>query len=160
MVEKITYSQQCLMRMNKLVFMMDKIIDQLLREKMSLRQSQILIMMAIKRKSDLPQKSIADFLGITQAAVSRQIELLEKSHLISRKENDKNRRANMLILTKQGEQKLKTAVKLVDSALSKHFEPLKNTGLVEQLDKVLLSIAAECFPEWSNNHKIKLGQIK
>ncbi|MEO6509052.1 MAG: MarR family transcriptional regulator [Patescibacteria group bacterium] len=125
--------------LHKVVFMLDKIADKALSDHLAMTFSQLKILMAIKNEC-VSQKDIAEYWDITEAAISRQVEILVGSGLISREENSKNRRQNILKMTKEGEIKLEEAFNVLDSHYDEIFKELDENEkkiLVEGLHKLL-----------------------
>jgi DNA-binding MarR family transcriptional regulator len=124
---------------------MDKIADKVLDSKLHISFSQFKVLMAIDSKT-VCQREIAEYWDSTEAAVSRQIEILVKENLISRKENVENRRQNLLVLTKKGKEILETGYKALDKSNEKMYTVLderERTVLVEGLHKLLKVICTD-----------------
>ena len=139
----MTYSQEITYTLHKLVFLMDKLGDQSLQKKVNLTFSQFRILMAVGYKENISQRDIADFWDMTQAAVSRQVEILIKKKLVSKKDNKENRREHMLNLTQQGEQLLVKATGVLDNTYQTIYSviPQSEQGKMSQnLDKLLQAI--------------------
>jgi DNA-binding MarR family transcriptional regulator len=82
--------------------------------------------MVLYHGHDLTQKRIAKFHGITEAAVSRQIELLKAKKFITAVDNVKNRRERKLALTSKGMELIQRAQKTLEHTFIKPFEILSN----------------------------------
>ena len=135
-------SHQITYNLHKSVFLLDKLADRILRERLKMTFSQFRVLMAIGRK-DVCQKDIADFWDMTEAAVSRQIEILAGKKLITKKENAKNRRARIVSLTSSGEKLLQRAFTLIDGEYEEIYKDINQKErkvLVESLDKLLCSM--------------------
>src|SRR5437867_4108440 len=115
------HSRDITYNLHKVVFLLDKIADKALEQKLEITFSQFKILMAIDGE-EVCQKTIADYWDMTEAAVSRQIDLLVAKKIINRKENAENRRQHMLSLTKTGKQQLKSAIKLIDQKYEEIFQ--------------------------------------
>ncbi len=125
--------------LHKVVFLMDKVADRVLEEHLKITFSQFRILMALDSDA-VSQKDIADYWDMTEAAVSRQIEILVSEKFVSREENEQNRRQNILKLTKKGEEYLQKAFKILDDTNAKVYETLderERQVLVEGLHKLL-----------------------
>ena len=96
-------------KLRKLAMAMDRQVDQRLQDKFGLTLSQFMIMLGAAHQSRASQCSVARFLNLTQAAVSRQIDGLVELNLISRTENDQNRREHILTLTEDGAEMVASA---------------------------------------------------
>jgi len=67
------------------VFVLDKVADSILRKKTKLTLSQLKIMMSLSDNAHYCQREVAGFLGVTEAAVSRQMDVMRKKGLLSKK---------------------------------------------------------------------------
>ncbi len=94
--------ERFLRAIHKSVYVIDRNADRLLTEKEGGTFSQFLILMAIAQCSGLSQQKIADFLDLTPAAISRQIDSLVKADLIVRKQDPQSRRSHVVSLTPAG----------------------------------------------------------
>jgi len=94
--------ERFLRAIHKSVYVIDRNADRLLTEKEGGTFSQFLILMAIAQCSGLSQQKIADFLDLTPAAISRQIDSLVKAELIVRKQDPQSRRSHVVSLTPAG----------------------------------------------------------
>ncbi len=138
--QQITYSTK------KLVFLLDKLAERVLQEKLDLTVSQFRMLMAINYKKGLSQKDIASFWEVSEAAVSRQLENLKDKGLIISEKNKNNRRENILKLTKKGHDHLEKASKLIDSKYEQIYKAISQKEkevLVGSLEK-LLAEACQC----------------
>lgn len=107
---------------------MDKTADHILQKNLNLKFTQLRMLIAIKgctQHCPCSQKDIARFWQMTEAAVSRQIELLKGRGLVGSRENAANRRANLLTLTAKGEQMLKRGAALLETHYDKIYGVLK-----------------------------------
>lgn len=128
----VIHSRRIIYSIHKLVFLTDKIGDNLLQNRLQLTFSQFRILMAVEKTDDVCQRDIARYWDMTEAAVSRQIAILITKKFIARKENKKNRREYILTLTKQGTSQLEKACRILDI----HFEAIY--GVVTQIERKVL----------------------
>ncbi|MBI2611649.1 winged helix-turn-helix transcriptional regulator [Candidatus Gottesmanbacteria bacterium] len=127
-------------RIHKLVFLIDKTTDKILNEQLQITHSQVIMMHAIKHRGEVSQTDIAKYWQITDAAVSRQVEILATKGFIKLWQNPQNRRENLLSLTGSGQNYLQKAFKLLDKTFSELFQVLSASErkiLIESLDKLL-----------------------
>ena len=139
----MTLSRGITYTLHKLGFLMDKIGDTTLQKHFQMTFSQFKILIAINHKKDASQRDIADFWDMTEAAVSRQIEILMNKKLVARRENKENRREHLLNLTQSGLKSLDKATKLLDQEYGKIYSviPLEEQKiLVNNLDTLLQTI--------------------
>jgi DNA-binding MarR family transcriptional regulator len=139
----ITQSKEITYKIHKAVFLLDKMTDQILQDQLGLGFSQFLVMMALAKQPRVPQKHVAKALDQTQAAVSRQIDILVDLGLVSRDMNPDSRREYVLSLTKRGEKKYREGLARVDERFDKLFN-VWNSGeksnLLRCLDKLVFEI--------------------
>ena len=83
--------------------------DQVLQERLGLGMSQFKILLMLQSHPHIQQRALADYLGQTEASISRQIKLLCDKGMLSMEINPKNRREHLTWLTTKG-------VKLVQAA--------------------------------------------
>lgn len=130
---------------------MDKRVDHALQEEVDLTLSQFLILMGLECQGHCAQQRIAEFLDVTQAAVSRQVELLREKKLIERLENPENRREHILELTAVGKEKLAHATTVIAQQSEKLLAVInaEERELLQSALKKLLEGQLEdsdCFP--------------
>lgn len=99
--------ERFLRAVHKSVCVIDRHADRLLTEANGGTFSQFLVLMAIAHAPGLSQQKIADFLDLTPAAVSRQIETMVNADLIVREQDPQSRRSHTVSLTKAGEARLR-----------------------------------------------------
>jgi DNA-binding MarR family transcriptional regulator len=105
----------------KLVSSIRKINDRRLTSKLRLTLSQFRILSVIKKNPKTSQRVIANFWMMTEASISRQIEILRKKKLIEKVWSPENRREHIFRLTSSGLKMLSKANSLIDSMLEKIF---------------------------------------
>lgn len=120
------------------VCLIDKLASQVLEERTSITLSQFMLLMVLKEKGTICQRESADMLGLTQAAVSRQLTGLSKKRFIKRKIDPKNRRAHTLVLTSEGRLCLAKALKALTEFFESYFKELNQL----QRKTLLESLAA------------------
>ena len=135
-------SQNITYNLHKLVFLLDKIADKALHEKIDITVSQFRILMAIDHDT-VSQCDIAHYWDMTEAAVSRQIDMLVELKLVRRKEDKENRRKNALYLSENGREKLAQSSFTLDKTYNEIYKAIdinEQTILVEGLHKLLKAI--------------------
>lgn len=128
--------------LHKVVFLLDKLVDQALEEELGITFSQFKIIMAIDYNT-VCQKEVATFWDMTEAAVSRQVELLLASKLLLRKENEENRRQYHLTLSEKGKRVFDEGFKVISETYDEYYVLLTETEhriLLESLTKLLNGI--------------------
>lgn len=115
-------SKEITYQIHKAVFLLDKMSDQILQDQLGLGFSQFLVMMTLANQPNVPQKFVASSLDQTQAAVSRQVDILVGLKLVSRTTNAESRREYVLCLTKLGQKKFRQGLNAIDARFDKLFE--------------------------------------
>jgi DNA-binding MarR family transcriptional regulator len=105
----------------RLAFSIEKIADRKLRAERGLTISQFRMLMVVRKMKVASQRDIAEFWGVAEASVSRQMEPLIALKLIERKRDPGNRRANALALTARGKEALDAALDALDAELEAAF---------------------------------------
>lgn len=140
------FSEAIAYKIHKAVFVIDKTADSSLQRKMNLTLSQFLILMNVVQKPGLTQIEIALFLEVTQAAVSRQIDILKNKNLISIKKNEENRRENLLFPTTLGQSTFDKSHQILDEAFDELYSAMnvkEKENLEKSLDKLLSSVCGK-----------------
>ncbi len=114
----------------------DKITSDVLKRYTNLTYSQFVVLKCLYFSPQTSQQEIAEYLHITQPAVSRQIDLLKKKGYITQEENDVDRRENKIILTTSGEKHLKKALEIS----MKKFQHSLSTTNVQALNLQLTNL--------------------
>lgn len=96
--------EKFLQTLHKTVFTIDRSADKILA-KHGGTFSQFLVMTAVARCPGLSQRHIAEFLDLSPAAVSRQIDSFVESGHVERIQDPSSRRTHIVKLTKIGEKK-------------------------------------------------------
>jgi DNA-binding MarR family transcriptional regulator len=125
--------------LHRLVFHMDKVAEDLLQEHFGLTFSQFRMLMAVEKGGLSCQAHIAQFFGLTPAAISRQIDILTGKKLLIAKTNSNNRREHILELTSKGKESSKQAIELLEKRFNQIYIILsKNEQKVfaESLEKL------------------------
>lgn len=125
-------------RLHKVVFLMNKIEDKILQENFNLPLTQFRILMSIADKTGC-QSRIAEQWGISDAAISKQIDALMANRYIQRQENPENRRQYTLVLTPKGKLLFNSARKKIEKEYDstyKGLSPTEKVALVKGLEKI------------------------
>ncbi len=140
------HSKSIAFTIHQVVFLLDKLADKTLQQKLNLTHSQFLILMALNYNPDVSQAKIAQYLELTEAAVSRQIEILIEKKMIAGQENKNNRRENILSLTKSGQDKLHEAFHVLDNKYQEIFKVIGKSDsktFSQSLDKLLNALCSD-----------------
>ena len=110
--------------LQRLAFMLARINDQVLQERLGVGFSQFKILMILQWKPNVQQKFVANKLGQTEASISRQIKLLEDKGMLTVLVNPRNRREHVIKLTVKGERTIEKAFETLNTYHSPMFETL------------------------------------
>lgn len=99
---------------------MDRQTDILLQDKFKIGFSQFKILLALREQNAVKQQKIANFLGQTEASISRQIKLLVNMGLVSSRKNPENKRQAVTSLTPRGAHVIAQAVTVLET----HYAPM------------------------------------
>lgn len=136
-------SKEVGIKVHKLACLLDRLAADTLSEKIGLTFSQFRILMVLKRHGEFSQKKIATFHGLTEAAISRQIDILLKKGLLERSENKENRREHILKLTSQGRQFGERAAAALENRFDAIFSKLpekEREGFHQGLEMLLTQV--------------------
>jgi DNA-binding MarR family transcriptional regulator len=139
-------SKEITYKIHKAVFLLDKMSDQILQDRLNLGFSQFLVLMVLAGQSKVPQKFVAGQLDQTQAAVSRQIDILVDLGLVSRDRNPDSRREYVLSLTKPGLKAYNLGFNAIDDRFDKLFgiwSKAEKDNLLSALSKLVMEIKAK-----------------
>lgn len=141
------HSRDIVYSAHKAVFVIDKIADKILQDNLNLTYSQFRILAAIRKNPDVSQKNIADFLDMTESAVSRQMEFVVDREFVKKTENKKNRRQHVLALTTSGKDQLQKAFKTLDAKFEEVFDVINQDErevLASAFAKLLKVVCKDC----------------
>lgn len=112
--------------LQKLSFVLAKQSDQVLQEQLGIGFSQFKILMVLGWNPSVRQRHIAEKLGQTEAAISRQIQLLKDDGLLTVKVNPENRREHITAPTAKGEKLCEKAMELLNNYHAPMFARLSD----------------------------------
>lgn len=130
---------------HKMVYAVDRGADRLLKERFNASFSQFMVLMAIDCCTKPSQQDIAQFMDLTPAAVSRQIDALVKSGSISRKPDPENRRSHMIALTPKGKSRMIEMKQVLLSSFASSVD-IPDSELT-QASELLEKVASIIHPE-------------
>ncbi len=124
-------------RIHHVAALLERRAEQVLQEQFEIGFSQFKILMALKWKTNVQQRQIADSLGQTEASVSRQIKMMHEQGLLESKTQSGNRRQRITSLTIKGNELAEAAMKALGDNQKTIFADLSDvqrTQLNESLD--------------------------
>ena len=107
------FNNSVIHKLHQLVFRFDKSISKSLQQNIGLKYTSFMVLMSITKCGYCNQKFIADFLNLTEAAISTQIDVLEKEQLLHKKMDPNYRSQRVLTLTELGQKKLDQALEVI-----------------------------------------------
>lgn len=119
--------------LHAVVMMLNRYADNVLQATYGVSYSQFLVLLVIGKCTNPSQKMLACRLGVTAAAISRQIDLLCDADLISRRQHPQNRREYVLGLTVAGQRVADDA----KTVLGEHFNALMSGISSSDMDAFL-----------------------
>jgi DNA-binding MarR family transcriptional regulator len=131
--------------------------DQQLHEQLGIGLSQYRILMVLEWNPRVQQQVIAESLGQTEAAVSRQVRLLISQGLLTSKADKSNRRKHTTIATPKGMQVTEAAADLLKRSFSSNLRGLSDSESTE-LTRALLRLHKNvCRPDKLGTCNHQLG---
>lgn len=123
---KQNFSESLMYQLHESVFLIEKRLEKKLSLISPLSFSQFVILMGVTCKgSDVGgQSSLADFLHMTEATVSRHISKLSKDGFLVKISNPVNKKEKNLVLTDDGQKKFNKAQRELKRELDRVFAPL------------------------------------
>jgi MarR family transcriptional regulator, organic hydroperoxide resistance regulator len=91
-----------ILKIHKFIFLTEKLLDRELASQYDVSFSQFRVLSVISRNPGISQKKIATIQEMTQAAISRHIDVLERMHYVALATNSMNRKEHNLHLTQRG----------------------------------------------------------
>lgn len=129
-----------ILKIHKFVFLAEKALDRRLQSDIGLSFSQCMILVHVAHNPQISQRHVASERDITPAAVSRHIEALVESGLMSRFDKVHNKREHVLEVTLRGLGIVKSAEEILDEEIDALMRELSNDEVkkVEKLFDLLL----------------------
>lgn len=112
---------------HEVVAFMDSQAQKILQTKLDISYFQFLILCMVHSNPEATQKDLSVMLNYTEAAVSKQVEILRKSGFLDRQVDKNNRRQHILSLTDLGLQIVHKAYKILHDAGSVFFQVLEKS---------------------------------
>jgi len=113
----IRFSETLLYRLDRFASQVSKAAESRLREVSGMSFSQFLVLMALIENGDLKQSAIAEYVGVTPAVITKQVEQLAGKGWLQMGPAHNDRRANVVRLTGKGQDVAKVAIKELDELI-------------------------------------------
>ena len=129
--------------MHRLVFVLDKGADRLLRAQGRQSFSLTILLHILDTHGTRSQDVIAECLNITPPAVSRQVDTLVKAGLVTRDVVADNRRQYRIALTPAGKKEVRGSIALLEKSLAPMFECIpepKRAAAIRVMEQALALI--------------------
>jgi DNA-binding MarR family transcriptional regulator len=128
----------------RLSAVLGRVSDQVLQDSCGLGMSQFKIIWVLTTHSDgVLQTNIASWLNLTEAAVSRQIGLLEDEGLIHKTVDPHNKRNHMIGLSAKGKKRAQQAMEVLTEEYKPYFATLtgaEKDSLNAMLEKIFFAV--------------------
>lgn len=122
---------------NKLVVLMQLKAEKILEKNYLITYSQFLILHTINSLGSPTQFQIASCMSLTGAGTSKLISKLEFMGLIIKKVNINNKRANIITLTKKGENIINSALQTLENEFEKYINKTDKITMSKITDKTI-----------------------
>ena len=99
-IQKVDDSE--IFKMHAFIAIIDRMADEMLNSQFNLSYSQLMILFMVDKRKEIIQKDISNCLGVTEAAISKQIENMVQVGYLLRTPDPTNRRKNQIVLTAEG----------------------------------------------------------
>ena len=123
-------------KLRNFLFSFGRIVDKALAKELSITLPQFAILTAISHKPSGTQAVFAEMRKISPAAVSKQIDLLLKNKLITRKNSKKDRREHSILITPKGKIILKKSMDIFERHQEKVFKHVSKNSR-KQFNQIL-----------------------
>ena len=115
-------------------YILSKQADQVLQEQLGIGISQFKILRVLQFSPLTRQRQIADWLGQTEASISRQIKLMIDKGLLEVTISPKNRREHLTTPTAKGLRITEEALKLLDRDQAQMYKDVGDKKLLQLVD--------------------------
>ncbi len=140
---KSDFENHPILKIHKFIFLVEKSVEYELQKELGLGFSQFMILVMVGKHPGISQRKLSLLRDVTQAAISRHIEVMKKKGYISQKQNENNRREHILHLTLKGEQYANKAFVLAEKKIRVIFETV-NIKEEKYLGKIFDQLL-QCF---------------
>ena len=135
--------------------------NQALQEQLGIGMTQLVIMRALRHGKGITQRQMATQLSQTEAAISRQIKLLQEKRLIATKVNALSKRERLSMLTPKGEQLAVAAEELLEKYTNQAFAGVahkKQRQMLEALEALHAQVCRAGVGECEHTFTSLYGQ--
>lgn len=128
--------------LHRATYVMDKAVDRALQDSAGISLSQFLMLMQLDGGKQC-QRELANELGVTAAAISRQVGTMLERGWLTRLDNQDDRRYEFLILTPKGKRVHEEAIGVIESVFAQCYE-----GVTDRQQRAIyaaLTKLIECY---------------
>jgi DNA-binding MarR family transcriptional regulator len=140
--------------LQRLAFLLARVNDQVLQERLGIGFSQFKILMILQWKPNVQQKHIANQLGQTEASISRQIKLLEDKGMLTAEVNPSNKREHVTKLTGRGERTIEKAFEVLNNYHAPMFDQLSEKQRQQVVESLTVMHDYVCRTEKPGSEEI------
>lgn len=133
-------------KLHHVVFMMEKFADHTLIAQLDVSFMQVMILMHLKHIPTMSQKELAQRMGVTAGAISRQVDILSRRGLLDRNVRADNRREHAVTMTPAGENLVKEAISVLQTELGVLFADI-DSNTKSQFEGVLTQLVTKLDPD-------------
>lgn len=137
-------------RIHHVASLLERRAEQLLQEQFGIGFSQFKILMALKWKTNVQQRQIAESLGQTEASVSRQIKMMHEQGLLANHVSAGNRRQRITSLSLAGDKMAEAAMKVLGDYQNEIFSELTAAHQKDLVDALQLVHQHMCSSNMCN----------
>lgn len=113
--QKASYSKTFLYRMHLATTLLDKAFDNVLRMHAQITLSQFTLLLAIEELQPTGQRAVVGYLKYTPGAVSRGIKAATMKGWLEIKDNPKDKREQIILLTAAGSTQIECGLRVLES---------------------------------------------
>lgn len=125
-------------------FVLARQSDQVLQEQLGIGFSQFKLLLILQQANAIQQRQVAAQLGQTEASISRQVNLLQESGMITNQVNPNNRREHLISLTPKGIKVTEKSMEILNTYHAPFFNRLSERQQVQLQDLLAAMHDAIC----------------
>jgi len=130
MLQFESFRQSTAYQLHVLVRLLDKAADKIILRYSDLTYSQFLILVHLQQgEQKISQKALAMILQVTEAAISRQVEVLRQKSYLTRLPEKSDRRKHVIKITVEGQKVLQKLLELLQIKQKEIFATLSGLQL-------------------------------
>ena len=136
MNSNVNYHETYLYKFRTFSSLFERVLDNTLRKHMGVTLSQLMLLMTASQQTGVNQRQIASHLGLSPAAIKRQLDIAKQKNYITIIEHAG--RGDKLYITDTGEEVLLQCLDILDRSAFQVFDHHnKSTSLMQHLDYLL-----------------------